>query len=223
MRARGQWSVVRSQWRKATDYGLRTADTHASRTTHYGFTLIELMVVVGIIALVMAIGIPFMANLVNGGKGVNRAVRDVQEVCSNARALAVLRQGRSELRVRPGDGVFEIGAAGGEGGRSRAFSPDVSGKDWRMQDRQSSAASESAGTSVKLPEGVVIEALGINGEDWTDEESATVTFYPNGTSDEMRVILFRPETGERRYLFLEVVTGLADMAETDLQKFMGVH
>jgi len=216
MRINGQWSVVSRQWRKVTDHGPRTTGISA-------FTLIELMVVVGIIALVMAIGIPFMANLVNGGKGVNRAVRDVQEVCSNARGLAIMRQGRAELRVRPRDGVFEIGAGGGDGGPSRMFSPDVSGKDWRMQDRRSSAASESSGSSVKLPEGVVIEALGINGEDWTDEDSAAVTFYPDGTSDEMRVILFRPETGERRYLFLEVVTGLADMVETDLQKFTGVH
>jgi hypothetical protein len=31
--------------------------------------------------------------------------------------------------------------------------------------------------------------LGVNGFDWTDDEVAYVRFYPNGTSDEMRMIL----------------------------------
>src|SRR5215475_3353897 len=107
MNVSGQWSVVSRQLaarassaglpgagnrQRTTDNEQRTADPYASRITHHAFTLIELMVVVGIMALVMAIGIPFMANVVNGGNGISRAVRDVQQVCSDTRALAILRQ-----------------------------------------------------------------------------------------------------------------------------------
>lgn len=173
----------------------------------FAFTLIELMVVVGIMAIIVAIGIPFMANVVNGGRGISRAGRDVQQVCSDARALAILRQSPMDLRIRPADGVFEFGAAGGDDPRpSDGASPGGGG-----------------GSSVTLPEGVVIEALGINGLDWTEDEVANVRFYPNGTSDEMRIVLYRPSTGERRYMHLEVVTGLAVLAETEVREFMKVR
>jgi len=180
------------------------------------------MVVVGIMALVMAIGIPFMANVVNGGKGISRAARDVQQVCSDTRARAILRQSSVELSIRPADGVFELGASSGDAtGHGRMFSPDVEGNDWRMADRPESSG--GSGSSVTLPEGVVIEALGVNGEDWTEDEVAHVRFYPNGTSDEMRLILYRPSTGERRYMYLEVVTGLAVLAETEVSEFTKVR
>jgi len=177
------------------------------------------MVVVGIMALVMAIGIPFMANIVHGGKGINRAVRDLQEICSNARALAILQQTTAELRIRPGDGTFQFSAASSHGSaRDRMFSPDVQGNDWRMPERGSSSAGGDRTSSIKLPDGVVIEGLGVNGEDWTEDAEAVVRFYLDGTSDEMSVVLYRPETGERRNVFLEVVTGFADF-ETDPSKW----
>jgi prepilin-type N-terminal cleavage/methylation domain-containing protein len=219
MKVSGQWSVVSghsmarsasavlrvaARGRQTTDNEQRTVVAHDSRTTNRAFTLIELMVVVGIMALVMAIGIPFMANVVNGGKGISRAARDVQQVCSDTRALAILRQSPVELRIRPADGVFEPGASG-------------------SGDHSATGSSEGTASSVSLPEGVVIEALGVNGEDWTEDDEARVRFYPNGTSDEMRVILYRPSTGERRYLYLEVVTGLAVLAETEVSEFTKVR
>ena len=188
------------------------------------FTLIELMVVVGIMALVMAIGIPFMANVVNGGSGINRAVRDVQEVCANARALAILQQKTTELVIRPGDGTFSVGtASAGPAEHDRMFSPDVQGNDWRMKDRSSSRGGgggngSGGANSIKLPEGVYVEGLGVNGEDWTEDEVARVRFYPNGTCDQMSVVLYRPESGEYRNVFLEVVTALADF-ESDPAKW----
>jgi prepilin-type N-terminal cleavage/methylation domain-containing protein len=120
-----------------------------TRNRTSAFTLIELLVVIGIMALVMAIGIPFMANVVNGGKGISRGVRDVQQVCSDTRALAILRQSPVELRIHPADGTFDIGSATAE---TRAFSPDVAGNDWRMPDRPTSGG--GGGGPIELPEGV---------------------------------------------------------------------
>jgi prepilin-type N-terminal cleavage/methylation domain-containing protein len=209
--------LSRDGWRRCFAAPTRRPKREA-RSALAAFTLIELMVVVGIMALVMAIGIPFMARVINGGNGITRAVRDVQEVCSNARALAILQQTTAELRIRPADGTFEFGAAAGHD-QTRAFSPDVSGDDWRMAERHSSGgASGVRSSAVKLPDGVVIEGLGVNGEDWTEDAVAVVRFYRDGTSDEMSVVLYRPESGERRNVFLEVVTGLPDV-ESDERKF----
>jgi hypothetical protein len=71
---------------------------------------------------------------------------------------------------------------------------------------------------VKLPEGVGIEAILANGLDATELESAVVRFYANGTSDEFNVVLMHPESGQRRQVWLEITTGLADI-ETDPTKF----
>ena len=101
------------------------------------------------------------------------------------------------------------------GDQNRAFSPNLEGKDWRMG---SSAGRAGGNFSVTLPTGVFVEGLGVNGEDWTEDHVARVRFNPNGTSDEMTIVLFRPESNERRNVWLEVITGLSDI-ETDPAKF----
>jgi prepilin-type N-terminal cleavage/methylation domain-containing protein len=185
------------------------------------FTLIELLVVVAIIAIVMTISVPFMNNAINSPKGMNGAVRQVQEACSTARAWAILQQTPQELRIRPGAGVFEVGAASsGVSRMDRLESKNLAGEEWRMADRPTPPSTPRGGGSFSatLPDGVVIEGLGVNGEDWTEDEVARVEFRPNGTCDEMSVVLYRAETNERRNVWLEVVTGLADI-ETDPTKF----
>jgi hypothetical protein len=72
-------------------------------------------------------------------------------------------------------------------------------------------------TSLKLPDRIVIEGMGINGEDYTEDEVGRVRFYPNGTSDEFSIVL-RSDKGELRNITLEVVTALADV-ESDPAKF----
>jgi prepilin-type N-terminal cleavage/methylation domain-containing protein len=200
------------------------------------FTLIELMVVIAIMAIVMTIAVPFMHMALDNHKGMNGAVRDVQEACATAREWAIMQQKTQELRVRPHDGLFEVGASS-DGSSDRLSSPDLNGGEWRMADRLSSpdlhggewrmqdhassrpTASKGGGNlSVRLPDGVRIEGLGINGADWTDDEVARVQFYPNGTCDEMSVVLFKQEGNERRNIWLEVATGLPEV-ETDPQKF----
>ena len=71
--------------------------------------------------------------------------------------------------------------------------------------------------SATLSDKITIEGLGINGEDWTEDETGRVRFYPNGTSDEMSIVLLS-DRQERRNIWLEVVTGLAEF-EVDPQKF----
>jgi len=193
-----------------------------NRQSSAAFTLIELLVVVAIIGIVLTISVPFMNTAITGNKGMNGAVKMVQEACSTARAWAILHQTTQELRIRPGDGVFEVGAASGGGvtRMDRLESKNLAGEEWRMADRPAppSAPKEGGSFSKKLPEGVVIEGLGVNGEDWTEDEVARVEFRSNGTSDEMSVVLYRAETNERRNVWLEVITALAHI-ESDPLKF----
>jgi prepilin-type N-terminal cleavage/methylation domain-containing protein len=191
-----------------------------SRTTQHAtrcraFTLLELMVVVAIMAIVMTMGVPFMRTAIDGGKGMTRAVKDIQEACSHARAMAILQQTTTELVIRPGDGVFEVGRSGS--GKSPGYlqhERTISEDAYRPAVK---AGGRGGGFSVKLPAGIVIEGLGVNGEDWTEDAVARVRFYSNGTSDEMSVVLLSDQN-ERRNLWLEVVTGLPEL-ETDPHKF----
>jgi Tfp pilus assembly protein FimT len=207
-----------------------------TRNSVGAFTLIEIMVIVGIMALVMTMSVPFMNYAINGGKGMNRAVKDVQEACKVARDWAILHQTPYELRIRPAEGVFEVGGAAPElsetvemassdpnrirryreSQQNRAFSPNVEGKEWRMG--EGSGKSGGGNFTITLPEGVHVEGLGINGEDWTEDAVARVRFNPNSTSDEMTIILVRPESNERRNIWLEVITGLSDI-ESDVSRF----
>ena len=121
--------------------------------------------------------------------------------------------------------MLEVGTAPAhvDGPGGALSSPDLAGNDWRAVDNrapgpQPAVAGKAGSLQTRLPDGVVIEAILAAGEDATDSELARVRFYPNGTSDEMNLVLYRPETNERRQLWLEIVTGLADL-ETDPTKF----
>jgi prepilin-type N-terminal cleavage/methylation domain-containing protein len=191
-----------------------------------GFTLIELLVVVAIMGIVMTICVPFMHNALAAKRGMNGAVRDIQEACRTARDWAILKQATQELRIRPHDGIFEVGASSAPTESDqphRLASVDLHGDEWRIADNRPSTAPapQSVGSgsfSARLPTGVIVEGLGVNGEDWTDDQVARVQFRRDGTCDEMSVVLYRAESNERRNIWLEVVTGLPEL-ETDPSKF----
>ena len=197
-----------------------------NRQSSLAFTLIELLVVVAIIGIVLTISVPFMNTAISGNKGINGAMRIVQEACADARALAILKQATATMTI-DGEGNINVQEGAGSGGRGRAESLDVAGNEWRMADRPSSGGGGGARGGrvemrqkypVKLPEGVGIEAILANGLDATELEMAEVRFYANGTSDEFNVVLRHPESGEYRQVWLEITTGLPDF-ETDRAKF----
>ena len=195
------------------------------------------MVVVGIIAIVMTIAVPFMRTAFDSPRGMGGAVKILQEAASNARALAILRQTTTELVIHLREGRIEVSMSGGsgergggvelaDGSRVHMESKNVAGEDWRMADRKSGQGgsggsgggrSERDPFQGRLPKGIQIEGLGVNGEDWTEDEVAKVKFYSNGTSDEMSIVLVS-DSNERRNIWLEVVTGYAEV-ESDPQKF----
>jgi hypothetical protein len=123
-----------------------------------------------------------------------------------------------DLVFRAEDGQISIQPAGQQAGSAaekpeRLESHNVAGEEWRMEDRPSSASSaaEPLNFSARLSDKIAIELLEVNFQDPMEFEEARVRFYPNGTCDEFKMVLFRPDTNERRLLTLEVVTGLLDV------------
>ena len=79
------------------------------------------------------------------------------------------------------------------------------------QDRRFEVEGAAGGRT--LPDGVEFAMLDINVQDYGAAEWARVFFYPNGTSDEMTLVLI--SHGDRRKITLEFSTALATVLDVD--------
>jgi prepilin-type N-terminal cleavage/methylation domain-containing protein len=165
-----------------------------------GFTLIEIMIVVAIMGIAMMIGLPAIGNALHR-EGLVAAVKDVVEVCSNARAQAILQGKITELHIYPHDGRFVVGGGGAAPAASAAITAATAAP---------MAENGKHGFSAQLSNRISIELLDVNFSEYKDEPEAVVRFYPNGTSDEFTLVLLG-DNAERRKISLEVVTALADV------------
>src|SRR5690606_27637841 len=82
-------------------------DRPARQPCRSGFTMLEVMIVVGMAALVMAISIPFVKQTIHRD-AVYQAVHVVEDACRNARATAIFNNATAELIIRPRDGEFSV-------------------------------------------------------------------------------------------------------------------
>ena len=82
---------------------------HVSRITHRAFTLIELMIVVGIMGIILAMGVPLVYKIWHKAP-MQQAVKDVIEVCSHARALAIMQGHEVDVIFHPREGRLEVGS-----------------------------------------------------------------------------------------------------------------
>ena len=182
------------------------------------FTLIELLVVIGIMGIMIGIGIPVVYHRFHRDS-MELATDELMKACDQARANAILQGVTTELRIRPGDRQVSVVTIGNvnepreDGGLSGLGG---SGEEWRME--ESHPAGGASIYSFRFSDKILVEGLGINGLDWTDDEEGGIRFYPNGTSDEMSVVLQHRDTGVERNVWLEVVTALASY-EVDVHKF----
>jgi prepilin-type N-terminal cleavage/methylation domain-containing protein len=136
------------------------------------FTLIEIMIVVAIIGLIAAMGIPSMLQMLNK-EGMRKAVDDVTKLLTDARAEAILKDQTTYVAFRPADNRLD----------------------------------SSIGKTVQLPDGVAMEAIGINLLDFSQTEESHVRFFPNGTCDELTLVLHSGT--DWRKITLEFSTAIA--------------
>jgi prepilin-type N-terminal cleavage/methylation domain-containing protein len=79
----------------------------------HAFTLIEIMIVVGIMGIVMGMGIPAFYSAVRR-EGMRKAVNDVVEACNKARAQAIMSGRNSEVRFHPPERSFSTEGFSGQ-------------------------------------------------------------------------------------------------------------
>lgn len=176
-----------------------------------GFTLIELMIVVGIMGMIMAIGLPSFVQVFGHKAPMPQAVSDVMEACRQARAAAIFSGKTYEVAFILENGSFQsrpstlMEAPSLEGASAR------NAADLPSETRADSPQSRKIGDfSAHLHPDIKIELLDINLVPMIDQAEARARFFPNGTSDDFAIVLSSSE-GEVRQISLEVLTGLASM------------
>lgn len=161
------------------------------------FTLLEIMIVVGIAALVMTISIPFVQRTLRRD-AVVQAVRVVEDACHSARAMAIFGNGPSDLVIGVGDGAFRVDASGASS-RPSSVDPETGARKPAIPPPKPFAGA--------LGEDVVIELLAVNFVEARAEDEVRVRFHPNGTSDEFTMVM-RIGTKAWRKVTLDIMTGL---------------
>ncbi len=149
-----------------------TATKSLRQAGRRAFTLIEVMIVVAIVGLMAAISAPSLLAMIQKD-GMRKAVSDVTDLLSSARAAAILTGQTIDVSFRPADNRLD----------------------------------SSIGKSVTLPDGIAMEGIGINLMDFSETEVSRVRFFPNGTCDELTLVLHSGD--DWRKITLEFSTALA--------------
>ena len=155
------------------------------------FTLIEIMIVVAIIGLIAAMGIPSLLSSLQK-EGMRKAVSDLQDVCSEARAQAIMHNQTVAVVFHPQERRFEV-------------------ENTTTNSVNSINPSSGRTRAAVLPDGIDFAMLDINLMDFAESEIARVRFFPNGTCDEMTIVLHG--NGDFEKMSLEFSTSILSLPE----------
>jgi len=167
------------------------------------------MIVVGIMGIVLAMSVPIVYKVWRKTP-MREAVKSIVEVCSHARARAIMQGVPTEVIFYPKEN--RLGLAG-------AVSPPRAANEASDSVVPSTSPASGSGLSAQLSDRVIIETLDVNmsGIEYNDAEQVKIHFYPNGISDEMRMILF--DGKDRMGIELEITTGLANVVPDPLREW----
>ncbi len=184
-----------------------TAGHARQKANARAFTLLELVVVVGVMMIVLAMGIPAIRSATHRDP-MSQAVVDFMNACQGtmehpgARSLAILRGKTMELRIFPQERRIEVGEA-----NSRANAGVVPANPAEPAADAVPKPPVATGYSATISDRIGFKMLDVNFLDARGADEASVFFYPDGTSDEFNVILVS-DAGEARRITLDIVTGL---------------
>jgi prepilin-type N-terminal cleavage/methylation domain-containing protein len=185
------------------------------------FTLIELMIVVGVIGLVAMIGIPAIYHAMHP-ESLHAAVNAMVDACAKARARAIWESKPVELRITPVTGHFEVLDAPADAEPVDLTAPPPAGvvpqapqppANTSPETTETGEAKPNGGISGQLSDHVRIDMLDVNFRECKDDDEVHVRFYPNGTCDEFTIILHSLDSGESRRISLELVTAMPEVTE----------
>jgi prepilin-type N-terminal cleavage/methylation domain-containing protein len=185
--------------------GIAGRGRHAANAR--AFTLLELVIVVAVMAIVLAMGIPAIRSATHRDP-MAQGVVDFMDACQGsmehpgARSLAILKGRNMELRIFPQERRIEVGEA-----RSSVNSGAAPTSSTEPSADAAPKSAASTGFSAQLSDRLHFKTLDVNFLNCLDADEATVTFYPDGTSDEFSVILVS-DAGEARWISLDIVTAL---------------
>ena len=168
------------------------------------FTLIEIMIVVAIIGLIAAMGVPGILQALRRD-GMRKAVSDVMDVCSDARARAIFRGQTTEVVFHPAEKRLEIADAPGD----ESPTPPAGAPLNNSGTTPPTPSPSNTKGPVVLPDNVDIAMLDINMLDCGGKDVAGVHFFPNGTCDELTLVLHSGDEWEK--ITLEYSTALASV------------
>jgi len=192
---------------------MRPRLANPARAAVSAFTLLELMVVMGLVMVIIAIGVPRMVQ--QNRTPLGESLNAVMEACAAARRQAILSGGTAKVTIRGAEGGtgFIINAGAG-GGRPKPVSIDdvYTGMEGPTDDvpKPSPKAGGGIGFNGRIHDEVAIHFISVNFNDPLDEDQVEIKFYANGTSDEFTIGM-RHEFGDQvlRFVQLDSVTGLA--------------
>jgi prepilin-type N-terminal cleavage/methylation domain-containing protein len=192
------------------------ATTGTTLNSSAAFTLIEIMIVVAIMGVVLTMGVPIVYKAWHKAP-MSKAISDIVEVCSHARALAIMQGKEVDVVFHPREGRFEVSSPAASAPAQPGTLPGQIPQAPAFP--TNSAPASGSGLSAQLSEKILIEMMDINKlpHEFRDDEVARVRFFPNGTCDELTLILVSDQN-ERREITLEITTGLANV-ESDPRRF----
>jgi prepilin-type N-terminal cleavage/methylation domain-containing protein len=179
----------------------------SARSYSRAFTLVEIMIVVAIMGIVLATGIPSVFRAVHKNH-LAKVGGDLVEYCSHARARAILQGVPFELVIRTGN-PYDLSVE-----QMKSREPEFKS---RAMEGPSEPAPPSSpvlpptSLSKEWPDDVLIRELFVNFVPHVEQglSEAHIRFYPNGTSDEFTIVVESKE-GMRK-VSLDTVTAMANL------------
>ncbi len=191
--------IIFTPFRQHANQGIQPCRTQ-------GFTMIEIMFVLGIAAMIMAIGIPSIFQIMRKDP-MRQAVSDMVDGCSEARAQAILKGVPAELVLNPSDASIRVVA----GNEFAANGPTPMSQTGASVPPPSTTTPAKRFTA-KFSEDIAVQLLEVNNEDrMAATEETHVRFFPNGTSDDFKILLYWASKNQWRAIRLDIITGLPDV------------